>query len=164
MLTLNYLFELNNPDFKIHKYDYNNLVYNYKIQLKQIKDLPQPTNKELKSSEYYIITNNNKHFAGILVLDVNPPDNYNILGGLNRLKQMGHDIEIIFFYVYEEYRHIGLGQKLLSYVINKYNNKYIGLGTGLQSSLSAKNVYSLYGFKPVITDHNFQWWLRKPKK
>lgn len=158
MLYLSVLFELEFDNYNVYEVKYNDI----KQQLKEIHDLPQPTKDELNSSKYFIIKQpQDKFFAGLVIVNENPPEDYNILGTLNK-KELGHDIEILFFFMYNQYRNMGLGNKLFSYVLNKYRNKYIGLGTGTQSSKQAKQIYIRYGFKVVVNYPPFQWWLRPP--
>ena len=64
-----------------------------------------------------------------------------------------NDIIIIDgLFVIDEYRHKGIGTKLIQYIENwakeKYNNSYIEI-TCIKSNTNALNCYEKYGFKPI---------------
>lgn len=127
--------------------------------LKTIKDFPKTNYKQ--KFKYFAIKNENK-LAGLIVVDENPEGGFY---GMTK-EQMGHDIEIVFFYVFPEFRGMKIGQELLRYVIQKYSTKYIGLGTSKQSFENAKQMYKRNGFN-IISDfpkEGNSWWLRKPEK
>ena len=157
------IYEYLNKDnnYEIIEYNSNNINKDIKNQIKDINDIPQPKESEI-TNIFIIKQKKNKKFDGIIIVNLNPREEYNLFS-LNK-KELGHDIEILFFYVYKEYQNTGLGSSLLKYVLNKYKKYYIGLGTGSRTTESAKKLYKKFGFEIVVTVKNspFNWWLRKP--
>lgn len=129
-----------------------------KNQLKDIKEIPILT-KEI--NHYYIIQDPNdpSRFAGFIGINTEPREEYNIFG-LNK-KELGHDIELVDFWVDPNFRSKGIGSRLLKYVLKKYENYCIGMGTGKRTSEDAKRLYKKFGFKIVVNKPPFNWWLKK---
>ena len=145
MLSLNYLYEnITTNRFSIIKSSFKQV----KIQLNDIPDLPQ----DKSSFEYYVVEETvNKKYIGIGIIDTDPPERM-------------YNIELIFFYINEKYRHQHLGFKLLHHIISKYDDMYIGLQTDSQSVNDAKRLYTTCGFKIIKDKFPFQWWLRIPNR
>jgi GNAT superfamily N-acetyltransferase len=125
-----------------------------------IKDLPAPNiGGESKAYGYFVGTD----LAGLIIIDVNPSSDSGFYR--SKKKDLGHDQEINFFWVYPEYRGSGVGKKLLNFVISTYGvSNYLGLGTGKLTTESAKHLYSDFGFKPIMNVGKNSWWLRKKEK
>ena len=131
--------------------------YSYiKDKLDSIDDLPKQ--KYSTKFKYYIIEIEST-IAGICVFDENPEDNYKLFG-LNK-EQLGHDMEILFFWVDSSYRNQHIGSDLLRFVTSKYKKFYIGLGTGRMTSDAAHHLYQKFGFKVVVSVNVFRWYLKK---
>lgn len=151
MLNFNFIFE----NTEVSECELSEI----KSQLIKIHELP--VTKFQKDFKYFIVKKNST-LAGVIVIDEDPKIDWY---GLNN-NQLGTDIEIVFFYVYPQFRGQRIGFDLLSHVIQLYPDKYIGLGTSVLTSENAKRMYMNNGFEKISDIHKDgnSWWLRKPTK
>ena len=154
MLILETLFE---NKLKFKKEHVNKII---KDKLDTLHQLHKDVQLYKDTTIYYTCYINNK-LVGLLPIDTVAPDNRDFFN-LTK-EQLGHDVEVLYFWVDEEYRKLNIGKKLLESSINDFKDKYIGLGTGPRTSEPAYKLYKQFKFKIVVDmPGKKRWWLRWP--
>lgn len=141
-------------NYDIEEVDYNSIS----SQLNKIKDIKIHINK---SNKYYIIRNlkDNTKFMGIIIIDENPREYYNIFK--KSKEELGHNIELLDYWVDPKFRNMGIGKTLMLNVLNRYKGYKIGLCTGNQTTNQAKYIYSKFGFKILINKDPYLFWIKE---
>ena len=142
-------------NYKVEDVDYDSI----KKQFSKIKDIG--INNVNSNYKFYIIRDlkDSTKFMGIIIIDENPREYYNILE--KSKEELGHDIELLKYWVDPKFRNMGIGKTLMLNVLNRYKGSKIGLCTGNQTTNQAKYIYSKFGFKILINKDPYLFWIKE---
>ena len=141
-------------NYDVEEVDYNSIS----SQLSKIKDIKIHIND---SNKYYILRDlkDKTKFMGIIIMDESPRKYYNIFE--KSKEELGHNIELLDYWVDPKFRNMGIGKTLMLNVLNRYKGNKIGLCTGRQTTNQAKYIYSKFGFKILVNKDPYLFWIKE---